>query len=141
MNEILASLEQQIAQLTEAHTILKNNLGASEIQPSALLSEDRGKRRGRPPGSKSTAATKPVGKRGMSAEGRARIVAAQQKRWATSRKAAAKAKAPAATKKVAPTKKAAAVKAASAKPAVKKTATAKKVSAAKAVAKKTAAVQ
>ena len=78
---------------------IKDRIQQLESQLAALLggqntpvtgSQIPVKRRGRPPGSGKTitVAKKNGGKRKMSAEGRARIVAAQKKRWAAVKKKA-----------------------------------------------------
>jgi hypothetical protein len=81
VEEILAGIDQEIARLQHARTLLAGD------QP----------RRGRPRGSTSKKAAKAVkttkasgrGKRKLSAEGRKRIADAMRKRWAERKKAAA----------------------------------------------------
>lgn len=88
MNDnIIASIDQEIARLQKAKALLS---GLPEL--SSLVAT--GKRRGRPPGSGKTAvapkaakAVKAAAKRTMSAEGKARIAAAQKKRWAAQKAA------------------------------------------------------
>ena len=87
--EILTAIDLQIAKLQQARELIA---GAKAVEQS-------GPRRGRPKGSSNKTADAPV-KRGMSAEGRARIAAAQKARWAAQKKAAEPAKkAPSATSK------------------------------------------
>ncbi len=133
-SEILRALDAQIAQLQQVRRLL------SESASTPALSAEPAKRRGRPPAVAKTVEVKPAGKRTMSEEGKARIAAAQKKRWAKSKKAARAAATPVIAKKsAAPAKKAAGkqaaapVKAAPAKAATKKAATPAK----KAPAKKT----
>jgi hypothetical protein len=82
-NKILEAIDQQISQLQQARALLTNQ--ASQLQT--------GKRRGRPKSSdsKTAKANAPAAvktaKRTMSAEGRARIAAAQKARWAAKKKA------------------------------------------------------
>lgn len=74
LTKIVAELDNQIARLREARTLLTDG-------------RPNGKRRGRPPGKP---ASKPAGrKRHLSAEGRKRISEALKKRWALRRKSAA----------------------------------------------------
>jgi hypothetical protein len=83
-NSILASIDQQIMKLQQARALLVTN-PASE-RPIA--------HRGRPKGSvtkKVTPATPTTAKRTLSAEGKARIAAAQKKRWASLKRAAKRA--------------------------------------------------
>jgi hypothetical protein len=80
-NEILEALDRQIAQLQQARALLTNQ--TSQLQT--------GKRRGRPKSSdsktaKSVPAAAKTSKRTMSAEGKARIAAAQKARWAAKKK-------------------------------------------------------
>ena len=83
VHEILAGIDQEIARLQQARTLLAGD------QP----------RRGRPRGSKSVKTTKPVKavkatkavtrkKRKLSPEGRKRIAEAMRKRWAERKKTA-----------------------------------------------------
>ena len=75
---ILAMIDQQIAHLSQVRTLLDNSNGAPAKAPA--------KRRGRPP---KTALPKKAVRRQLSDEARARIAAAQKKRWATQKKAKA----------------------------------------------------
>ena len=105
--EIVRALDAQIAQLQQARQLLSDT--ASRSAPSA----EPAKRRGRPPGTAKPVEAKPAGKRIMSDEGKARIAAAQKKRWAKSKRAAkAAASAIVANKTAAPAKDAPAKKAA-----------------------------
>jgi hypothetical protein len=70
---IIASLEQQRAAIGRALEALREVRGAGA--PAV-------KKRGRPPGSRAGARKKRV----LSAEGRARIIAAAKKRWAAAKK-------------------------------------------------------
>ena len=89
MNEI----ESVIAQLERQGEAIERALGA--LREIAGTTVPDAKRRGRPPGQK-----KRGGKRGMSAEGRARIGEATRKRWAEKRASEAPAaKTPRAAKK------------------------------------------
>ena len=110
--EILRALDAEIARLQQARQLL----GGSEV--AAASSALPRKRRGRPPAGAKVEAI-PAGKRTMSEEGKARVAAAQKKRWAKSseaakvtppvvarKKAAASAKEVAAKKATAPVKKA-----------------------------------
>src|ERR1700722_1379879 len=81
-NEILEAIDQKISQLQQARALLINQ--ASQLQT--------GKRRGRPKSSdsktaKSVPAAAKTAKRTMSAEGKARIAAAQKARWGAKKKA------------------------------------------------------
>ncbi len=89
MNEILEAIDVEIAKLQQVRAMLAGSADAI----SGL--ETLAKRRGRPKGSgnKSAAPAKKSAKRVMSAEGKARIAAAQKARWAaqkTAKKRAAK---------------------------------------------------
>jgi hypothetical protein len=75
----IAEIDAQIAKLQHAKTVL---LGLDSTPTKG--------KRGRPKGSDNKKATAPNKRRKMSAEGRARIAAAQKKRWAAAKKAAAK---------------------------------------------------
>ena len=81
--EILAVIDGQISQLQQARALLTGNETAARLT---------GKKRGRPKGSgaKKTGTSVPqqprAGKRTMSAEGKARIAAAQKVRWAAQKK-------------------------------------------------------
>jgi hypothetical protein len=75
-NEILSAIDAEISKLQQARSIL-----GSYSEP---LSIKRGP--GRP--KKTAVLAKIVAKRTMSAEGKARIAAAQKKRWAAAKKAA-----------------------------------------------------
>ncbi len=123
--EVLRALDAQIARLQQARQLLSESASTPvpEIEPA--------KRRGRPPAAAKPVQTKPTGKRTMSDEGKARIAAAQKKRWAKSKKAAKAAVTPIAAKKTsAPAKKAPAKKAAApVKPAAPAKAVTKKVAA------------
>jgi hypothetical protein len=77
---LVAQIDSEIARLQTARAAIADLDGS----PSAPT----GKRRGRPKGSTNAPAKK--AKRKMSAEGKARIAAAQKKRWAASKKAAKK---------------------------------------------------
>ena len=74
--DILDALDAEIARLQQARTIL------SESQAISLPTERKG--RGRPKGHAAVLTVKKP--RTMSEEGKARIAAAQKKRWAASRK-------------------------------------------------------
>ena len=76
---------QQVRALLAGVTIKSGNIGLLGDTTPAVA-----KRRGRPKGSKnaSTSSVLAVPKRTMSAEGKARIAAAQKKRWAAIKKAA-----------------------------------------------------
>ena len=79
-NEIREAIDQKISQLQQARALLTNQ--ASQLQT--------GKRRGRPKSSdtaKSVLAAAKTAKRTMSAEGKARIAAAQKARWAAKKEA------------------------------------------------------
>ena len=105
--EIVRALDAQIAQLQQVRQLLSDSASTS------VPSEEPAKRRGRPPGTAKPVEAKPAGKRTMSEEGKARIAAAQKKRWAKSKKAAkAAASAIVANTAAAPAKKAPAKKAA-----------------------------
>ncbi len=123
--EVLRALDAQIAQLQQARQLLSDSAStpAPSIEPA--------KRRGRPPAVTKAVEATPAGKRTMSEEGKARIAAAQKKRWAKSKKAAKAAAAPVIAKKTsAPAKKAPAKKAAApVKPAAPAKAVTKKVAA------------
>ncbi len=84
VQQILQALDAVIARLLQAGTLLSQTSGGT-IASTATASMT--KRRGRPPLSKSVA-QKPIVKRRISEEGKARIVAAQKKRWAKSKRAA-----------------------------------------------------
>jgi hypothetical protein len=73
-NEIIASIDAQIAKLQEAKALLSGNSLKKTL--------------GRP--KKVAAVTKPA-KRVMSAEGKSKIALAQKKRWAKSKRASKKA--------------------------------------------------
>lgn len=96
--EVLRALDAQISQLQHARQLLS----ASTSTP--IQSKEPGKRRGRPPGTAKTVEVeaKPAGKRTMSEEGKARIAAAQKKRWARSKAARVAATPPVAAKKSTP---------------------------------------
>ena len=121
-NEILEAIDQQITQLQKARELLA---GVAADAPAVATTKQpakksAGKRRGRPKGSvnKKSVTVPPVvkkaGKRTMSAEGKARIAAAQKKTTAPTKPAAKKAVAKTvkkAAKKIATaTRKAVAVK-------------------------------
>ena len=97
--EILAAIDEQIAQLQQAR----------ELVSGSAFEEARAPRSGRPKGSTNKAAPAPVKaeKRVMSAEGKARIAAAQKARWKAQKNAensstsSTKKSAPAPTKKAA----------------------------------------
>jgi hypothetical protein len=79
MDQILSSIDAEIAKLEEAKRLLS---GSPDLVPSVV-------RRGRPMGATKAAPVK--AKRVMSAEGRARIAEAQRKRHAARKRAAKKA--------------------------------------------------
>lgn len=114
--EILEAIDQQIAKLQQARALLAEGLTIQTAKPAA------GKRRGRPKGSvnKKAEVSTPVetakAPRTMSAEGKARIAAAQQARWAAHKKASRPAKPVVKKTATKPAKKAVAA----AKPAAKK---------------------
>ncbi len=86
MNDsIIESIDNEIAHLQQARSVL---MGTSDV-----LSSIKKPGRGRPKGSKNTVSkSAPVkAKRVMSAEGKAKIAAAQKKRWAATKRAAKKA--------------------------------------------------
>jgi hypothetical protein len=66
--EIIQSIDAEIARLEQARNLLNGHTAPPK--------------RGRPASSKATATPKPAKRRKMSAEGRARIAAAQRARWA-----------------------------------------------------------
>jgi hypothetical protein len=70
--EIIQTINAEIARLEKARALLNGHIGAPA-------------KRGGPVSSKLTAVLKP-GRRKMSAEGRARIVAAQKARWAKAKR-------------------------------------------------------
>jgi hypothetical protein len=75
---VLSAIDEQIRILQQARAML-----------SGVPSTPAKKSPGRPKGSKNTATPVKAGKtRTMSAEGKARIAAAQKKRWAATKKAA-----------------------------------------------------
>ena len=78
--QILAAIDKQIAEWQQARELIA---GTPAVEPAV-------KRRGRPKGSSNKTASSPMKtpKRGMSAEGKARIAAAQKARWAAQKKAA-----------------------------------------------------
>ena len=86
MSGILKSIDAEIDKLQKARQLLSDSESAVSPVTRNLEREISGKRRGRPPGSGKAAETSVV-KRVMSEEGRARIAAAQKKRWAASKKA------------------------------------------------------
>jgi hypothetical protein len=103
-DEILEAIDQQITQLQKARALLADTAGETPVITATKEQiEPAGKRRGRPKGSvsKKSVAVAPVAKktarRTMSAEGKARIAAAQKARWAAQKKASVPAK-PAAKK-------------------------------------------
>lgn len=83
INEIITALNQEISRLEQVRNLLANETRA----------EQTGKRRGRPKGSVNKPRTsseetiQPAPKRQMSEAGRARIAAAQKKRWAVAKQA------------------------------------------------------
>jgi hypothetical protein len=70
--EILQTIDAEIARLEKARALLNGHVSAPA-------------KRGRPVGAKPLAASKPQSRK-MSAEGRARIAAAQKARWAKAKK-------------------------------------------------------
>jgi hypothetical protein len=87
-SEILEAIDEQISKLQQARDLLADAPAVPAAKPAAA-----GKRRGRPKGSvnkKAEVSAPVVTKRTMSAEGKARIAAAQKARWASQRKTAAK---------------------------------------------------
>jgi len=86
-NEILEAIDQEILKLQQARALLADAPAVQAVKPAT------GKRRGRPKGSvhKKAEVTAPVAikkvGRVMSAEGKARIAAAQKARWAAQKKA------------------------------------------------------
>ena len=76
---ILSTIDTEIAKLRQARALLAG-VSVASAEPDAP-------RRGRPKGSKNAAKVAPVkAKRTMSAEGKARIAAAQKKRWAAKKR-------------------------------------------------------
>jgi hypothetical protein len=69
--EIIQTIDAEIARLEKARALLSGHTTTPK--------------RGRPISSKPVATTKPLKRRKMSAEGRARIAAAQKARWAKAR--------------------------------------------------------
>jgi hypothetical protein len=131
-HEILEAIDKQITQLQQARALLSS--AAPDAPAVAATTKPSGKRRGRPKGSvnKKSEATAPAPARKVratiSAEGKARIAAAQKARWAVLKKSSNVAKSAAkknstkqSKKTVTPGKKAAAKRA----PAVKAVATTK----------------
>jgi len=91
MTNILEQIDAEISKLQQVRALLAGvpiKSGKIELVGDTVQTVKKG--RGRPKGSKNastvSAATGP--KRTMSAEGKARIAAAQKKRWAAVRKAA-----------------------------------------------------
>ncbi len=79
MNGIIEAIDKEIATLKEARALLSNIPDVEKVI----------KRRGRPPGSVKKAATESAKpKRILSPEAKAKIAAAQKKRWAAAKKAA-----------------------------------------------------
>jgi hypothetical protein len=76
--DLLKAIDEEIVKLEQARALL---MSSTDSEPAA-------KRRGRPKGSVNRAAK--TTKRTMSAEGKARIAAAQKKRWAAQKRAATK---------------------------------------------------
>jgi hypothetical protein len=76
LDSILAAIDTEISKLQQARAMLTNEVSA----PSQ-------KRLGRPKGSKSQAVAPGPKKRLLSEDARARIAAAQKKRWAAAKKA------------------------------------------------------
>lgn len=131
IQDVLRAIDEEISKLQRVKHLIAGDLTA----------EAPAKRRGRPKGSANKTATlsapvaKKTAKRVMSAEGKARIVAAQKARWAAQKKAAASPK-KAAKKTTAPsgeTPKSAAKKT-PAKKTIAKKAPAKEIVAAKKIA-------
>jgi hypothetical protein len=94
-NEILEAIDQEILKLKQARALLADAPAIQATKP-VVAKPATGKRRGRPKGSvnKKAEVVAPVvvkqAKRTMSAEGKARIAAAQNARWAKQKKAVAK---------------------------------------------------
>ena len=86
---ILIAIDAQLAQLEQARALLTGD--------AKVAAAVKAPQRGRPKGSTNKTATKPDAptKRTMSAEGKARIAAAQKLRWAKQKKVAKSAKSPA----------------------------------------------
>ncbi len=82
---IVSQLDAEIAKLQQARTILA---GIGTL-PAIVETKRRGRPKGSISKSKVVAVLEPT-KRTMSPEGRARVAAAQKKRWAAKRKAAKK---------------------------------------------------
>ncbi len=83
MNEILEAIDAEIAKLQQVRALLAGS-------PDAISKiETITKRRGRPRGSatKAPASAKKPAKRTLSAEGKAKIAAAQKARWAAQKTA------------------------------------------------------
>ena len=72
MDYIVKAIDEEIARLQQARTLLAKNSGSANYAAPAKSSQDRS------------------GKKRISAAGRARIAAAQRKRWAAKKKAASK---------------------------------------------------
>ncbi|SEB50598.1 hypothetical protein [Terriglobus roseus] len=83
-NEILSAIDAEISKLQQARSIL-----SGYSVPMALRrGPGRPKKTATAPQKAATAPQVKVVKRGMSAEGKARIAAAQKKRWAAAKKLA-----------------------------------------------------
>ena len=87
MNRIIEAIDRELSHLNEIRALLIQT--RSPKLSNALATLPLGKRGGRPAGSKK-APKQPAApvERTLSPEGRARIAAAQKKRWATAKKAA-----------------------------------------------------
>jgi hypothetical protein len=81
-NEILAQIDTEISRLQQAKSLLSG---------TTTTKQNPQKKLGRPAAATLNIAAPIAAKRTMSPEGRARIAAAQKKRWAKAKKAAKKA--------------------------------------------------
>lgn len=92
-NEILEAIDQQIRQFQQARSLLAE--APADVPAIPATKQYTGKRRGRPKGpvkTKAEVTALVATKRTMSAEGKARIAAAQKARWAAQKKASQPAK-------------------------------------------------
>ena len=87
MNKIIEAIDRELSHLNEIRTLLIQTRNPKSS--NALATLPLGEQRGRLAGSKN-AAKQPAAsvKRTLSPEGKARIAAAQKKRWAAAKKAA-----------------------------------------------------